>query len=260
MTRWAAAVEYVGNAYAGWQSQPAQPSVQAALEAGLSKVAAHPLQVTAAGRTDAGVHACGQVIHFESDARRNPLAWVLGANNNLPNDISLRWIQAVPSDFHSRHSAFARGYRYVMHNQRARSALLTDRAARVHLRLDEGLMQAAAQALLGTHDFSAFRAAGCQSRTPIRQLSTANVWRRDDFVVLDIRANAFLHHMVRNIVGSLIEIGLARQPVSWMGEVLESRDRRRAGTTAPACGLYFIGPEYPQRFGLPSPPVPWFPA
>lgn len=260
MTRWAAAVEYAGSAYVGWQRQPSQPSVQAALETGLSRVAAHPLRVTAAGRTDAGVHACGQVIHFDSEAQRSALSWVLGANSNLPGAISLCWVQAVPSDFHARHSAFGRRYRYVVHNRRARSALLDQRAVKVASALDEISMHAAAQTLLGLHDFSAFRAAGCQSRTPIRRLTDANVWRKDDFVVLDIRANAFLHHMVRNIVGTLIEIGLGRQPVTWVAELLAKRDRRLAATTAPACGLYFIGAEYPARFELPDPPIPWFPA
>lgn len=233
--------------------------MQATLEAALSRVAAHKLQVTAAGRTDAGVHACGQVIHFDSEVPRSPLAWMLGANSNLPGDISIRWVQAAPSDFHARHSAFGRRYRYVVHNQRARSALLDQRAARVTLALDEISMHAAAQTLLGLQDFSAFRAAGCQSRTPIRQLTDANVWRKDDFVVLDIRANAFLHHMVRNIMGTLIEIGLGRQPVTWAAELLAKCNRRLAAATAPACGLYFIGADYPARFELPDPPVPWFP-
>lgn len=259
MTRWAAAIEYAGSAYVGWQRQPGKPSVQTALEAVLSRVAAHALQATAAGRTDAGVHACGQVVHFDSDASRSPLAWVLGANGYLPDDISLRWVRMVPSDFHARHSACGRRYRYVVHNQRARSALLDQRAARVALTLDETSMHAAAQTLLGLRDFSAFRAAGCQSRTPIRQLIGANVWRKDDFVVLDIRANAFLHHMVRNIMGTLIEIGLGRQPVTWAAELLAKCDRRLAGATAPACGLYFMGVDYPARFELPGPPAAWFP-
>lgn len=260
MTRWAAAIEYAGSAYQGWQRQPDRPSVQAALEAGLSGVAAHPLRVVAAGRTDAGVHACGQVIHFDSEAPRSELSWVLGTNSHLPDDISLCWVRAVSSDFHARYSAFGRRYRYVVHNRRARSALLNRRAVRVVLPLDETCMHAAAQTLLGLHDFSAFRAAGCQSRTPIRQLTDARIWRKGDFVVLDLRANAFLHHMVRNIMGSLIEIGLGRQPVSWTAELLAGRDRNAAGATAPACGLYFVGPEYPPQFDLPDPPEPWFPA
>jgi tRNA pseudouridine38-40 synthase len=257
--RWAAAVEYHGSRYGGWQAQQDRASVQAGLEAALSSVADHPVRTQAAGRTDAGVHAFGQVVHFDSTAPRSVYSWVLGGNSRLPPDISLRWVQEVPADFSARHSALARSYRYVIHNHRARSALLLERAAWVTYELDAAAMHRAAQALIGELDFSAYRAAECQSSTPMRNVEEIRVWRGSDFVVMDIRANAFLHHMVRNIMGVLIEIGQGRRPESWAGEVLASRDRNQAGMTAPAQGLYFVGPQYPAQFGLPGPPHPWFP-
>jgi tRNA pseudouridine38-40 synthase len=257
--RWAAAVEYLGTAYSGWQTQRDRPSVQAEVERALGAVAAQPLSVQAAGRTDAGVHAQGQVVHFESSAARSPYAWLLGANSNLPADISLRWIQPVPADFDARHSAHSRRYRYVVHNHRARSALLAGRATWMIRELDAAAMHRAAQALIGEHDFSAYRAAECQSPTPMRNVQSIAVWRQAEFVVLDVQANAFLHHMVRNIMGVLFEIGQGRQPEEWAGQVLEQRDRKRGGMTAPGDGLYFIGPVYPARFGVPAPPVMSFP-
>lgn len=233
--------------------------MQAALEAALAQIANHPLSVTAAGRTDAGVHAYGQVVHFDSTSKRTPYAWLLGTNTALPTDVSLRWVATVSSDFDARRSAVQRHYRYVIHNHRARSGLLADRAAWVPQPLDGDAMHRAAQALLGEHDFSAFRAADCQSRSPMREVREVAVRRHEEFVVLEICANAFLQHMVRNIAGVLIEIGQARQPESWAAEVLASRDRTQGGTTAPARGLYFLGPEYPPEFGLPPPARPWFP-
>jgi tRNA pseudouridine38-40 synthase len=258
--RWAAAVEYFGSRYGGWQAQQDRASVQAELEAALSSVADHPVKTQAAGRTDAGVHAFGQVVHFESTAPRSIYSWVLGTNSRLPPDISLRWAQEVPGDFSARHSAMARSYRYVIHNQRARSALLAERASWITYELDADAMHRAAQALIGELDFSAYRAAECQSSTPMRNVQAIRVWRSGSFVSMDIRANAFLHHMVRNIMGVLIEIGQGRRPESWAGEVLAGRDRNQAGMTAPAQGLYFIGPEYPAQYGLPGPVQPWFPA
>jgi tRNA pseudouridine38-40 synthase len=257
--RWAAGLEYLGTAYAGWQAQAERPSVQAQLEAALSAVADHPLKTQAAGRTDAGVHAAGQVVHFDSAAPRGPYAWLLGANSRLPPDIALRWVREVPAHFDARHSALARRYRYVIHNHRARSALAMNRAAWITDELDATSMHQAAQALLGEQDFSAFRAAECQSATPMREVQEVSVARRGEYVVLDIRANAFLHHMVRNIAGSLIEIGRGRRPSSWIAELLAARDRRLAAATAPACGLYFLGPIYPAAFELPPPAEPRFP-
>ena len=260
MQRWAAGIEYLGGNYGGWQAQQDRASVQAELEAALSSVADHPLRTQAAGRTDAGVHAYGQVVHFDSTAPRSIYAWVLGTNSRLPADISVRWVQEVPSDFSARHSAFMRSYRYVIHNHRARSALLAERASWITPQLDAATMHRAAQALLGERDFSAYRAAECQSSTPMRNVESITVFRSGDFVAMDIRANAFLHHMVRNIMGVLLEIGQGRRPESWAGEVLEGRDRGKAGMTAPGQGLYFMGPEYPERFGLPGPAKAWFPA
>lgn len=257
--RYAAGVEYLGTAYSGWQALSGRVTVQAALETALGKVADHPLTVTAAGRTDAGVHALQQIIHFDTDARRSDYAWLLGTNTNAPPDISLRWVQAVPLHFHARFAAIERRYRYVIHNSRARSALTLQRAAWWPQPLDAEAMHAAAQVLLGEHDFSAFRDSQCQSPTPVRALHRLDVQRRGEFVVIDVVGNAFLHHMVRNISGTLAEVGLHRQPPEWVGQVLASRDRREAGMTAPAAGLYFVGPRYPAEFALPEAPTPWFP-
>lgn len=206
------------------------------------------------------MHACGQVVHFDSPAPRSVYAWMLGTNTRLPPDISIGWVREVPADFSARHSAVMRSYRYLIQNQRARSALLFERASWITYELDAAAMHRAGQALLGERDFSAYRAADCQSSTPMRFVESISVWRRDGFVVMDISANAFLHHMVRNIMGVLLEIGQGRRPESWAGEVLEGRDRSKAAMTAPPQGLYFVGPRYPEQYGLPGPPKPWFPA
>ena len=260
VVRWAARVEYHGAAYAGWQRLSHNRSVQGELEQALSKIADHRVEVMAAGRTDAGVHGLGQIVHFDSPAPRNELAWMLGGNIHLPDDISLRWAQPVSADFHARYKAVARRYRYVFLNSRARSALLEGRVGFWPRQLDASRMHAAAQALLGERDFSAFRDSECQSRSAFRNLSAITVWRHQEFVVMDIRANAFLHHMVRNIAGTLAEVGQGKRPAEWVTEVLESRARKNAGITAPSDGLYFVGPEYPAQYGLPAPPEPWFPA
>lgn len=264
MRRWAAGVEYHGSRYSGWQLQASRPSVQGVLEAALSSIANHPVDTICAGRTDAGVHALGQVVHFDSAADRSPYAWLLGSNSRLPPDVSIRWVQpmlrADNVPFSARFSATSRRYRYVIHNDRARSALLAERATWFAHALDAEAMHEAAQALIGEHDFSAFRAAECQSTTPMRKLESIRVWRSRQFVVIDIRANAFLHHMVRNITGSLMEVGSQRRPLGWIAELLAGRDRSQAGMTAAAQGLYFVGPDYPAEFGLPLPSEPWFPA
>jgi tRNA pseudouridine38-40 synthase len=259
LQRWAAGVEYRGTAYSGWQIQDDAPSVQQAVEKGLSSVANHPLHVVCAGRTDAGVHALGQVIHFDSEARRSAHAWLLGVNSQLPRDIALSWVQPADLKFSARYSALSRRYRYVLRSGRARSGLLHDGAGRVIGKLDEGAMHRAAQALVGTHDFSAYRDSDCQSPSPVRTLQALSVRRHQEFVVIDVKANAFLHHMVRNITGVLIAIGEGEQPESWAQAVLDSRQRAKGGVTAEARGLYFIGPEYPPEFGIPAPPEPWFP-
>ncbi len=259
ITRWAARIEYLGTAYNGWQRLSHNRSVQGTVEAALSKIADHPVQVMAAGRTDAGVHGLGQVVHFDTTASRNVLAWTLGTNGHLPADVSLRWAQPVASNFHARYQALSRSYRYVFHCSRTRSAVTAGRATFWHWPLDAALMHEAAQLLLGEQDFSALRDAECQSPTAFRNIMAISVWRSDEFVVIDICANAFLHHMVRNIAGTLAAVGQGKRPVSWVASVLASRDRTKAGITAAPDGLYFIGPEYPAHFCLPPPPKPWFP-
>lgn len=259
MSRWAAGVEYIGTAYNGWQAQKGARAIQGEIETSLSKVADHPLRVTCAGRTDAGVHAYQQVIHFDTDSVRTPYAWLLGTNTTLPHDVSLRWVKPVADHFDARFSASARHYRYVIHTHSARSALLLNRVAWWPQQLNAEAMHEAAQALVGTHDFSAFRGSQCQANTPTRTIRHLRVQRSGEFVILDICANAFLHHMVRNIAGTLSHVGLGKQPVGWVGEVLAGRDRKKAAVNAPPGGLYFVGPEYPAEFALPEPPRPWFP-
>ncbi len=257
--RWAAGVEYLGSRFCGWQAQAGLSTVQQAVELALSAVADHPLQVQAAGRTDAGVHAFQQVIHFDSPAARTPYAWLLGCNSRLPAEVSLRWVQGVSPAFHARHCALERSYRYVIHTGAARSALTHGRVAWHTRPLDASAMHDAAQCLVGEHDFSAFRDSECQSPTPVRDLRRICVRASGEFVVLDVTANAFLHHMVRNIAGTLLEVGQGRKTVSWVAGVLRGRARVAAGMTAEAAGLYFVGPVYPPEFALPPPPQPWFP-
>ena len=244
-------VEYDGSAYSGWQFQRHSPSVQAVLEAALSRVADHPVSVWCAGRTDAGVHATGQVVHFESDAVRSPRAWVLGTNANLPPAVAVRWAQPVPAHFNARFSATARVYRYLLSNQSSRPALWHGRMSWEFRALDIGVMAQAAEALLGEHDFSSFRAAGCQARNPVRTLRRLDITRRGACVAFTLEANAFLHHMVRNIVGALLEVGRGERPKQWVAEVLAARDRRLAGMTASPDGLYLVGVRYPEEFALP---------
>lgn len=252
MARIALGIEYDGSAFHGWQSQrTGVATVQQRVEAALARVADHPVSAICAGRTDAGVHAVEQVVHFDSYAERLPRAWVLGTNTHLPDTISLRWAREVDDAFHARYSALARRYRYVILNRPVRSALHHGRATWHHYPLDAELMHAAGQALLGEHDFSAFRARECQSKSPWRELRELTIRREDDRVILEVEANAFLHHMVRNIVGTLLPIGRGEQSTNWVGEVLASRDRTRAGITAPAAGLYLQAVRYPAGFDLP---------
>ncbi len=251
MRRYALGIEYDGSRYAGWQWQPNVPSVQAALQAALSRVADHPVEVTCGGRTDAGVHARGQVVHFDSPAPRELRGWALGANTHLPRDIAVLWVNGVDGDFNARYSALSRRYRYLILNRNCRPGLDHDRVCWIHQPLDAVAMHEAGQALVGEHDFSAFRAAECQSNTPIRRVERLAVARQGEWVWIDIEANAFLHHMVRNIAGTLIEVGRARQPMAWVEQVLTSRDRRASGFTAPAGGLTLQQIRYPERFGLP---------
>jgi tRNA pseudouridine38-40 synthase len=250
--RLAVGIEYDGGGYCGWQQQSDAASVQVALEQALSRVADQPIQLICAGRTDAGVHARAQVAHFDTDAVRSSRAWLLGTNSYLPRDISLHWTQPVAGEFHARFSALARSYRYLILNRVTRSALAHGRALVVHRPLDVAAMQAGAQWLIGEHDFSAFRSSECQARSPVRQLRTLRVARSGDWIAVDVTANAFLHHMVRNLVGLLLDVGIGKAPPQWAAEVLASRDRTRSSPTAPAQGLYFWTVRYPRAFGLPE--------
>jgi tRNA pseudouridine38-40 synthase len=250
--RLAVGIEYDGGAYCGWQRQSDAHSVQVALEQALSRVADERIQVICAGRTDAGVHARAQVAHFDSHAQRSPRAWVLGANGYLPRDVSLHWAQPVPDDFHARFSAIARSYRYLILNRVTRSALAHGRALVVHQPLDVAAMQAGAQWLVGEHDFSAFRSSECQARSPVRQLHALRVVRSGDWIGIDVTANAFLHHMVRNIVGLLLVIGQQRAAPERAREQLASRTRSTGAATAAAHGLYLWRVDYASQFGLPA--------
>ena len=252
MVRFAVGVEYDGTGYAGWQTQQHARSVQQVAEAAFSRIAAEPVGLICAGRTDAGVHARGQVAHFDTNAERRLRAWLLGSNTELPPDVSIAWVRPVPMHFHARYSAEARTYRYVILNRATRSAFATTRAAAIFKPLEHQAMAEAARALLGSHDFSAFRSAECQANSPVRRLERLDVVRRDDWVVIEATANAYLHHMMRNIAGLLIAIGRGDHPPAWAREILEGRDRSRNAATAPAAGLYFWGVRYPAAFGLPE--------
>jgi len=260
-TRLAMGVEYDGGAYSGWQLQHHADTVQARLEAALARVAAEPVRVHCAGRTDAGVHATGQVVHFDTYAQRSPRSWVLGTNSNLPDDIAVRWAQPVVADFHARFSATGRHYRYLILCRPTRSALWRGRAVWTHKRLDLGRMRAAGALLVGRHDFTSFRALACQAKSPVRTLRYLHLDRRGELLSLAVGADGFLHHMVRNIAGVLMAIGSGEAEVAWTAELLALRDRALGGVTAPPHGLYLSAVDYPERFSLPiagdgeSPPV-----
>ena len=253
INRYAAVVSYDGSAFCGFQKQSHSPSVQAELEKALSFVANEPVHLSCAGRTDTGVHASGQVVHFDTRAVRSGYSWVQGANSKLPDSVSLLWADQVAAQFHARFSATARTYRYVIHSSPARSAVLANGVTWVRHALDLQAMQRAAQYLLGERDFTAFRGAGCQSNSPFRNVMHAFVAQSGSLVVFEIKANAFVLHMVRNIVGSLLEVGLGRQSPAWIGELLESRDRKLSAATAPPQGLYLVDVDYPQRLGVAVP-------
>ncbi|HEX6614048.1 MAG TPA: tRNA pseudouridine(38-40) synthase TruA [Rhodanobacteraceae bacterium] len=250
--RIALGIEYDGTGFFGWQRLAHGPNIQAEIEAALSFVADHAVAVTCAGRTDAGVHARCQVVHFDSDAPREERAWTLGSNTRLPVGISVLWARKMPGDFHARFSARARRYRYTLLNRAIRPALEARYVSWERRPLDAEAMHRAAQALVGEHDFSAFRAISCQAAHARRAVHGIAVRREGVHVHVDIEANAFLHHMVRNIVGSLLEVGAGERPVEWIAEVLAARDRSRAGATAQPQGLTFIGPRYPAQWALPA--------
>lgn len=251
--RFALGIEYDGTAYNGWQRQDSGIGVQERVEEALARVADEAIEATCAGRTDAGVHASAQVAHFDSNATRSPRNWVLGVNSNLPPDINVLWAVPVPGDFHARYSALSRSYRYLILNRMTRSALWRHRAWWLHRPLQVEPMRAAAAHLVGEHDFSAFRAAGCQARTPRREVRAIEIARNGSWVTVTICANAFLQHMVRNIVGLLAAVGAGERPPEWAAAVLESRDRRTGGVTAPPHGLTLVEVEYPAHFGIPGP-------
>ncbi|MGB5133535.1 MAG: tRNA pseudouridine(38-40) synthase TruA [Steroidobacteraceae bacterium] len=257
--RLAVGLEYDGARFAGWQQQPGLLTIQDQVQRALAAVADHPVEATCAGRTDAAVHAYGQVAHFDTTAQRPMRGWVLGANTHLPPEISLLWAVEADARFHARHSALARSYRYCILLRPTRPALLRERAWWLRTPLDVDAMNAAARQLVGEHDFAAFRAAECQAKTTRRRIDAIQVAVDGPLVTVEVTANAFLHHMVRNIVGSLVPIGTGEQKPAWLAEVLASRDRARAGITAPAHGLYLTRVHYPGALGIPEfvPLNPW---
>jgi tRNA pseudouridine38-40 synthase len=263
--RWVAGVEYNGALFKGWQRQKHHPglSVQDALENALSKVANHPVNIVCAGRTDSGVHASSQVIHFDTTALRTPRSWKLGVNTGLPHGVCLNWVQPAPEldislvsearegQFHARFSAVARRYRYFILNKPVKPGLMHDQATWWRVPLDASKMHEAAQALIGKHDFSSFRASDCQANNAVRTMKDISVIRINEWVIIEVCANAFLYHMVRNIAGVLFPIGEGKKPVCWSSEVLAAQDRTKAGVTAPGEGLYFVDVEYPDFPDLP---------
>ncbi|QWF69536.1 tRNA pseudouridine(38-40) synthase TruA [Methylomonas paludis] len=255
MPRIVLGVEYDGSAYAGWQFQQHSPSVQAVLQSALSRIAQHPVTVLCAGRTDAGVHALEQVVHFDTDAVRDPRAWVLGVNSYLPDDIRIIWSQPAVADFHARYSAIARFYRYIILNRSMKSALYGRQSTWCAYALDAEKMHQAGQYLLGEHDFTSFRAQSCQSQSPSRLMHFVDVYRDEQRVIIDICANAFLHHMVRNITGVLLDVGMGRQPVDWPLALLAIKNRAAAAVTAPPQGLHLGGVYYPEHYQIPRHPV-----
>ena len=257
--RIALGIRYDGSAYHGWQVQDDLATVQLALERALSRVANHSVNIVCAGRTDTGVHATSQIIHFDTEADRQDHSWVFGANSNLPADIRVLWAKPVPLDFHARFSATARRYRYLLYNHDVKPGILRHFVGWYHKPLDEERMQTAANYLLGEHDFSAFRGASCQAKHPVRTLQEFTILRQRRLLIIEVQANAFLLHMVRNIVGSLIAVGCGQQEPEWMAQVLNSCDRREGGVTIAPNGLYLVSVNYPSTFQLPKTPVgPFF--
>jgi tRNA pseudouridine38-40 synthase len=255
MNRIVLGIEYDGSEYAGWQSQRQNRTVQAVVEMALSKVADQAVTVICAGRTDAGVHALEQVVHFNSEVERDMQAWLMGSNTNLPADVRIIWAKPAIADFHARYSAVARFYRYIILNRKMKSALQRKQTTWCSQSLDADKMHQAAQFLIGEHDFSSFRAQGCQSKSPNRMMHFIDVYRQGDQVVIDISANAFLHHMVRNIAGVLMDIGKGKQPLEWTQELLKIKNRRLGGVTAKPDGLYLGAVYYPEQYGIPKHPV-----
>ena len=250
--RIALGIEYAGTPFNGWQSQPDGRGVQDVLESALAAIAGESVRAAAAGRTDAGVHAAMQVVHFDTTAARPASAWVRGTNSGLPPEIAVQWAQPVADEFHARFAAQARHYTYLLANCPVRPAILAGRIGWYHRRLDVAAMRDGAAALIGTHDFSAFRAAMCQARSPVKTLARAEVTAQGECIRFEFSANAFLHHMIRNIVGALIRVGVGNAPPAWIGELLAGRDRTRAAATFAAAGLYLTGADYDPQWQLPG--------
>jgi tRNA pseudouridine38-40 synthase len=251
--RIALGIEYDGTAFCGWQTQPQHCAVQDALESALAAIAGHPVETICAGRTDAGVHGAGQVVHFDTTASRPPTAWTRGVNTHLPESVSVLWAKEVSEDFHARFSARARTYRYLLLSRGVRPGLDRGRVGWTHRFLDLAAIEAGAAHLVGEHDFSAFRAAECQAASPVRHLTRLDVQHLDGLFAFDLTANAFLQHMVRNIVGCLVEVGAGRHPPDWVASVLAGRDRRFAAPTFSPDGLYLCGVDYDPAHELPRP-------
>ena len=250
--RLALGIEYDGSAFHGWQTQPGGGTVQDALEAAMRQIAGVPVAVVCAGRTDAGVHATGQVVHFDCPVERPLTAWVRGVNTFLPPAVAVRWAHPVGDEFHARFSAYGRAYRYLLINRAQRSGLWHGRAGWYHHPLDVAAMQRGADQLIGENDFSAFRAADCQAKSPIKTMRRARVQRRGDLVIFDFEASAFLQHMVRNLVGSLVYVGQGKHPPGWIADLLTARDRAQAAPTFAAAGLYLVGVSYEAHWQLPD--------
>ena len=250
--RFAAGIEYDGSGFFGWQRQSEGRTVQGCVEQAISKVADHHVHVVCAGRTDTGVHATGQVIHFDTEAVRPVNNWLRGANTHLPGDISVQWLVAMDETFHARFSARQRHYRYIIYNYPARSALLGKHVCWQYPDLDADTMALAGRFLQGEHDFTSFRAVACQAHSPVRTIHSLEVQRSGRFITIDIIANAFLHHMVRCIAGVLIKAGCGEQPPGWVHEVLQAKDRRVSGVNASPAGLYLVEVRYPDHFQVPS--------
>lgn len=260
MTRIALGIQYDGAAFCGWQSQPHGKTVQDTLERALADFALTPLHTTVAGRTDTGVHGLGQVVHFDTELERADFSWVRGTNAFLPSTVAVQWAKPMPDAFHARFSAFERTYYYALYVHPVRSPMLASRAGWIHTPLDDDAMREAAAHLIGEHDFSAFRSSECQSKTPVKHLYQIDIRRAGDFIHFRFRANAFLHHMVRNLMGCLVAVGRGRYPAAWIADVLAGRDRNRAAPTFMADGLYLAHVGYPAEFAVPPAQlgsVPW---
>lgn len=250
--RVALGLEYDGSAFCGWQTQPSCCGVQDAVETALAKIACAPVATICAGRTDAGVHALGQVLHFDTDAQRPMSAWVRGTNALLPAAVSVLWACALSDEFHARYSAIKRRYTYFLLNRPVRPAVQINKVGWYHQDLSVGAMQDGANRLLGTHDFSTFRSAECQAKNPVRTIHSIDIARSGDLLRFEISANAFLHHMVRNLVGALVYVGCGRQAPDWIDDILERRDRASAAPTFAASGLYLTAVEYDAKWNLPE--------